>query len=174
MGGRGPSRGARGRRLQPSALEQRPDLGGEPRHRLLVVVGREAGDQVAIAERDVRRQLLGDILRRPDRLVLPGPGDPVALERRPEAPFGLGPIVADDEDPDAVVRSISEGSRPTAAQCSSRIASLRRTASIPPPMLFMSAYWATSLRVTFSPPPPTQIGRWRWTGRGSFRTWEAR
>ena len=71
--------------------------------------------------------------------------------------------------PSAADRSIVDGSRPTVSQCRSRISSLRRTLAMPPPTLFMSAYRATSFSVTCSPPPPTQIGRWAWTGAGRFR-----
>ena len=46
---------------------------------------------------------------------------------------------------------------------------MRLTISTPPPTLFMSAYFATSLRVTCSPPPPMQIGRRAWTGGGRLR-----
>jgi hypothetical protein len=72
--------------------------------------------------------------------------------------------------PTPVVRSISAGSRPIASQCRTSTASLRRTFSIPPPTLFASAYFATSLSVTRSPPPPISSGSRRWTGGGSFRT----
>ena len=54
--------------------------------------------------------------------------------------------------------SISSGSRPTAAQCSARIAYLRAMPSGDPKTLLASAYWATRRRVFFSPPPPIMIG----------------
>ena len=54
--------------------------------------------------------------------------------------------------------SISFGSRPTAAQCSARIAYLRAMPSGDPKTLQASAYWATSRSVFFSPPPPIMIG----------------
>src|SRR5450759_5000363 len=90
----GPRRTARSRQL----LQQRLHLRHEAGHRFLVVVGRESPDQVAVAEGDVRRQHLGDILRRPHRLVLPRLPGPVALEGGPEAALGLGAIVADEDD----------------------------------------------------------------------------
>ena len=58
----------------------------------------------------------------------------------------------------SVERSISSGSRPTAAQCSARIAYLRAIASGDPKTLQASAYWATRRSVFFSPPPPIMIG----------------
>ena len=71
--------------------------------------------------------------------------------------------------PTPVVRSISAGSRPTVSQWRRRTSSLRRMSSTVPPMLFMSPYFATSLRVTCSPPPPMQIGRCAWIGAGRLR-----
>ena len=58
-------------------------------------------------------------------------------------------------------RSISSGSRPTAAQCSRSTSYLWWIVSGPPNTLHASAYWATSRRVFRSPPPPIMIG-----GRG--------
>src|SRR5258708_477966 len=63
------------------SLEDRSNLGGEAGHRLLVVRRWEAGHEVVIAQLDERRELLGHVLGRPHRLVLPEPVDPVALER---------------------------------------------------------------------------------------------
>ena len=65
------------------------------------------------------------------------------------------------------VSSISAMSRPTAAQCSSRTATLRRRSSVLPIAFHISAYIATVRRVFFSPEPPIMIGRCGWTGRGS-------
>ena len=53
----------------------------EPRHRLLVVRRREAGDEVVVADRGVRGEHLDDVLRRPDRLVRPR-GPPCRCARR--------------------------------------------------------------------------------------------
>ena len=121
-----------------AALEQRADLVREARLRLLVVGRREPGDQVPVADLEVRREAFGHLLRRPDRDVVPGPGAAVVLEDRAVDPPGLLLGVADHDRADPVVRSISDGSRPTASQCWRRIASLRRTASTPPPTLFAS------------------------------------
>src|SRR5450759_5395829 len=101
--GPAPTSRRRARRLLQTArsrqlLQQRLLLGHEAGHRFLVVVGRKAPDQVAVAEGDVRRQHLGDILRRAHRLVLPRLPGPVALEGGPEAAFRLGAVVADEDD----------------------------------------------------------------------------
>ena len=77
----------------------------------------EARDHVPVAELHERCQPLGDVLRRPDRLVRPRAGPAVVLEdgastRRAsssESRIRTGPI--------PVVRSISRSSRPTASQC---------------------------------------------------------
>ena len=53
-----------------------------------------------VTKLEVRRQALGDVLGRPDRLVGPQVGDLVPLERGPEQPFGLGPVVADEDGAD--------------------------------------------------------------------------
>src|ERR1035437_4367388 len=68
------------------------------------------------------------------------------------------------------VRRISAGSRPIASQCRSRTSSLLEASSKVPNQLVMSANCAASLRVRFSPPPPTRIfGPPRWIGRGTLR-----
>ena len=64
------------------------------------------------------------------------------------------------------VRSIAAGSRPTAAQCSRRIASRAATSSTCPDVFQASPERATVRSVFFGPEPPMRIGRWAWTGRG--------
>jgi hypothetical protein len=66
-------------------------------------------------------------------------------------------------------RMISAGSRPTAAQWSSRMAFLRRkSAAVNVGLDQMSACSATILRPCRSPPDPIMIGGCgRWTGFGS-------
>ena len=88
-------------RARSELLEPRPDLRREPRHRLLVIVRGDAHDQVPVAERDLGGDLLDDIVDRAHRLVVPVPGDPVAVERRVEQALRLCPIVADEHRPDA-------------------------------------------------------------------------
>ena len=56
------------------------------------------------------------------------------------------------------VRSISDASRPTSWQCSSRISFLALNASASPNPCHMSPYCATSFNVTFGPLPPIRIG----------------
>ena len=67
------------------------------------------------------------------------------------------------------VTRTSAGSRPTSAQCSRSTSILRRSVAPPAFTLHASAYFATSRRVFFSPPPPTMIvGRGRDTFVGTF------
>ena len=66
------------------ALQERPDLVLEPRHRFLVVRRREACDEMAIAEFDERCQSLRDLLDGPDRLVA-ATAWPCRCERRSHA-----------------------------------------------------------------------------------------
>jgi hypothetical protein len=65
-----------------------------------------------------------------------------------------------------IVRSIETGSRPTAAQCSRRIASRAATSAIVPDVFQASPERATVRSVFFGPEPPMRIGRWVWIGRG--------
>src|SRR6476646_9343763 len=70
--------------------------------------------------------------------------------------------------PTLTVFTISAGSRPTAAQCSSSTPALRAHSSGGMNGTFHpSACCATSFSVTFSPPPPIQIGSRSCTGFGS-------
>ena len=75
-----------------------------------------------------------------------------SIDSRPPPPGSTGSMFW------SVDRSISSGSRPTSRQCWRRISYLRAIASGDPKTLHASAYWATSRRVFFSPPPPTMIG----------------
>ena len=101
------------------------------------------------------RELLDDVLGRPDRLVRPVPsrrrcGSNAAWN----SALGLRAVVADEHRPDAG-RPLDLGRvAPDRLAVLEEDRLLARTASTPPPTLFMSAYRATSLRVTFSPPPP--------------------
>ena len=56
---------------------------------------------MAIAEIEVRRQLLRDVLGRADRLVLPRSATPLRSNISREDALGLGPSVADDHGPEA-------------------------------------------------------------------------
>ena len=118
--GEGPrqTRGGRDRscrRLAPR--EQRLDLRREADHRLLVVVRRHPRDEVPVPEVEVRGELLGDVLRCPDRLVRPRRATRLRSNasrnsRSASARSSRMKIV-----PIPVVRSISAGSRPTVSQC---------------------------------------------------------
>src|SRR5690349_20081186 len=77
--GPGPTKWRRGR--SRGALEERLDLPDQARDRLLVVRRRDTHDQVAVTELDERGELLGNVFRRPDRLVLPQPRVAVVVER---------------------------------------------------------------------------------------------
>ena len=168
-----PSRATQARRSRPSSapLEHRLDLADEPSHRLLVVRRREAGDQVPVPDLEERRDLLGDVLRRPDRLRGPAAPSMVSVERLLEGSLGLGPAVADEDRSDAgrpLDRRRDRGRRPRnarggSAPCGGRSRCRR-------PRCSCRAYLATSRSVTCSPPPPTQIGSCACTGAGRLRT----
>ena len=66
-----------------------------------------------------------------------------------------------------IVRSMLAGSRPTAAQCSASVLTLRATSSSGPLVFHPSAWRATVRSVLRGPLPPTRIGSLGWTGRGS-------
>ena len=117
------------------------------------------GDQVPVAELDVRRELLRDVLGRADRLVLQWRATRLRSNASRNSRSASARSSRMTTVPMPVVRSISAGSRPTVSQCGRRTCLLVPQHSIVPPTLFMSPYFATSLSVTFSPPPPMQIGR---------------
>ena len=85
------------------------------------------------------REHLDDVLGRADRLILPEARAAVPGECRLEDAARLLPGVADDHDADAGRPLDLGGIPPSRSQCSRRIASLRFTASRPPPTLFASA-----------------------------------
>ena len=66
------------------------------------------------------------------------------------------------------VRSIVAGSRPTAAQCSRRIASRASTSSSVPDVFQASACRATIRRVFLGPLPPTRMRKRGWSGSGEI------
>ena len=159
------SGGAIARRGSGRALDHRLHDVDQRLHRLGVVTGAaELRDERVEPDLAVAEHRLGDLLRRP------GPDRHVALHprrRRPvlrarqveEDPLGLGLRRADRRlEPERPLDQPQ--SRPTAAQCSRRIASFRATVSGVPNTFQMSAYWATIRSVFFSPPPPIMIGRW--------------
>ena len=69
--------------LSGHVLQHRLHLGHEPGHRFLVVRRRDRGDEVPVPDLEVWRRLLGHVLRRPDRLVLPQPRDLGPARRSP-------------------------------------------------------------------------------------------
>ena len=75
-------------------LELRQHLFGEADHRLLIVWGREACNQVAVADLQVRSEVLHDLVDGADRLVLPNGVDAVGAELCRVNAQGLGGIVA--------------------------------------------------------------------------------
>src|SRR5664279_6618009 len=96
--GQAPSRPAS---RMSGALEDRFDLGNEPSHGFLVIWRGEPGDEVPVADLEIGGELLGHVLRRPDRLVLPGPGFAVPFKERQKDALRLSPRVADDYDAQA-------------------------------------------------------------------------
>ena len=115
---RGDGGGRTGRPAALDLLEQRPDLGREPGHRLLVVVRGDAGDQVAVAELDVAARASP---RRPRACPTGWSSQCRATRLRSNAAWNSRSASARSSRmktvPIPVVRSISAGSRPTVSQC---------------------------------------------------------
>ena len=85
-------RAARSSRLD--LLELWQHLFSEADHRLLIVLGGEASDQVAVADLHVRSEVLHDLIDGADRLVLPDGANAVGAELGRVNAQRLGGIVA--------------------------------------------------------------------------------
>ena len=125
---------------------------------------------VAEPELDVRAHDLGDMLGRAEReRVRRGHlGEAVVgelrVEDRARSLGGSSRMTVRK----VVVRSIVEGSRPSAAQCSARIRFRSAISSSVPDAFQPSPYRATVRSVFRGPAPPIRIGRCAWMGRGSW------
>ena len=153
------------------ALEDRPDLGREAGHRLLVVRAREAGDEVAVADLEERRAAAR---RRPPACRPAGPSRGSAWPLRSNIASWTRSASSRESRMTTVPSPSSARSRPGRGRpsrsagggslpCAGRSRARRRRCS-------RRAYRATSLSVTCSPPPPIRIGRCSWIGGGSLRT----